>query len=107
MYLWQMTNNRPRQWLCWLPWAEYIYNTSFHTAVKETPSKLVYGGDTPPASLHSYEAANVHVATVAPEALAERTEFLEDVRFQLEQAQVKTKKMYDQGHHVLSFQAHI
>lgn len=35
---------------------EYIYNTSFHVALKETLPKLLYGHDTPPASLHSYKA---------------------------------------------------
>jgi IS30 family transposase len=29
MYLRCFTGDRPRQWLCWLPWAEYIYNTAY------------------------------------------------------------------------------
>ena len=29
MYLWCLTCDRPQQWLRWLPWAEYVYNTAF------------------------------------------------------------------------------
>ena len=32
---------RPSSWLQWLPWAEYWYNTSYHTATKMTPFKAV------------------------------------------------------------------
>jgi len=43
MYLRCLTGDRPRQWLRWLPWAEYIYNTAFQSALKTTPFHLVYG----------------------------------------------------------------
>jgi hypothetical protein len=33
MYLRCLTGDRPRQWLRWLPWAEYIYNTTYQTAI--------------------------------------------------------------------------
>jgi hypothetical protein len=29
MYLHCLTGDHPRQWLCWLSWAEYIYNTAY------------------------------------------------------------------------------
>ena len=29
MYLRCLTGDRPWQWLCWLPWAEHVYNTAF------------------------------------------------------------------------------
>jgi hypothetical protein len=29
--------DRLRAWVDWLPWAEYCYNTSFHTALRMTP----------------------------------------------------------------------
>jgi hypothetical protein len=31
MYLRCFTDNRPREWLRWLPWAEYTYNTAYQT----------------------------------------------------------------------------
>ena len=29
MYLRYFTGDRPRQWLRWLPWAEFVYNTAY------------------------------------------------------------------------------
>jgi hypothetical protein len=38
-----VTGDRPRAWVDWLSWAEYCYNTSFHTALRATPFEVVYG----------------------------------------------------------------
>jgi hypothetical protein len=43
MYLRCVTGDRPRAWFDWLAWAEYCYNTSFHTALRATPFEVVYG----------------------------------------------------------------
>jgi len=48
MYLRCFTGDRPRQWLRWLPWTEYIYNTAFQSALRDTPFRVVYGRDPPP-----------------------------------------------------------
>jgi hypothetical protein len=53
MYLRCFTGDRPRQWLRWLPWAEYVYNTAYHFSLRETPFRVVYGRD--PPSIRSYE----------------------------------------------------
>lgn len=45
MYLCCITRDHPRQWLQWLPWAEFCYNTSYHSALKDTPFRVVYGRD--------------------------------------------------------------
>jgi hypothetical protein len=37
MYLRCLTSDRPRQCLCWLLLAEFIYNTSFPSTLKTTP----------------------------------------------------------------------
>jgi hypothetical protein len=47
MYLCCLTVDRPRQWLHWLPWVEYLYNTAFQSALKDTPFRVVYGHDPP------------------------------------------------------------
>ena len=47
MYLRCLTGDHPRQWLRWLPWAEYIYNTAFQSALKATLFQLVYGREPP------------------------------------------------------------
>ncbi|EXB95829.1 hypothetical protein L484_010027 [Morus notabilis] len=47
-YLQCFSSDTPRQWSKWLPWAEYWYNTSFHTATHMTPFRALYGRDPPP-----------------------------------------------------------
>jgi len=100
MYLRCMTGDRPRQWVRWLPWAEYIYNTAFHTALKETPFRVVYGRD--PPSIRSYDHSEIRVAAVT-QSMTERDAFLEDVRLRLEQAQAITKATYDRSHRPQQF----
>jgi len=100
MYLRCLTRDRPRQWVKWLPWAEYVYNTSFQSAVRETPFKIVYGRD--PPCIRSYEPGELRVAAVA-QNMAEHQEFLDDVRLRLEQASAVSKQHYDRRHRQVSF----
>jgi hypothetical protein len=88
MYLRCLTGDRPRQWLQWLPWAEYIFNTAYQSSLLDTPFRIVYGRD--PPSLRSYEPGETRVAAVA-RTMEERAEFLADVRHRLEQAQAVQK----------------
>lgn len=60
LYLRCLTGDRPRQWLEWLSWAGYFYNTSYHTALRDTPFKVVYG-QAPPAT---YDEGVTKVVTV-------------------------------------------
>jgi transposase InsO family protein len=83
MYLRCLTGDRPRDWLRWLPWAEYIFNTAFQSSLRDTPFRVVYGRD--PPSLRSYEQGATRVPAVA-RTLEERAEFLADIRHRLEQA---------------------
>jgi hypothetical protein len=55
MYLRCLLGDRPCQWLQWLPWAEYCYNISFHSSLRSTPFKVVYGRE--PPSLRAYTRA--------------------------------------------------
>jgi hypothetical protein len=34
MYLRCITGDRPREWVQWLPWAEYCYNTAYRSALQ-------------------------------------------------------------------------
>jgi hypothetical protein len=101
MYLRCLTGDRPRQWLRWLPWAEYLFNTAYQSSLRETPFRVVYGRD--PPSLRSYEPGDIRLPAVA-KSMAERAEFLADVRGRLEQAQATQKLFYDRNHRAVSYQ---
>jgi transposase InsO family protein len=100
MYLRCFTGDRPRQWLRWLPWAEFIYNTAFQSALKTTQFRIVYGRD--PPTIRSYEQRETRVASVA-KSMTERDEFLADARSHLKQAQAVYKCFYDKNHRDLCF----
>lgn len=95
MYLCYFTGDHPHQWLRWLPWAEYIYNTAYQTSLQDTPFRVVYGRD--PPTLRSYELGETRVAAVAKN-MADCDEFLADVCYRLEQAQADQKRHYDKLH---------
>lgn len=73
MYLRCMTGDRPCAWLDWLPWAEFCYNTSFHSALKVSPFQVVYGRLPPP--LPPYQPGSARTDTV-DSMLSNRDEFL-------------------------------
>jgi hypothetical protein len=60
---------------------------------------------TPPPSVHSYEPGTTRVPAVAQQ-LAERDEFLAEIRDRLEQAQQHYKSYYDKKHRDLQFSVH-
>ncbi|KAL6313151.1 hypothetical protein AAG906_024582 [Vitis piasezkii] len=47
-YLRCFSYNKPRRWSTWISWAEYWYNTTFHSSTNTTPFRAVYGRDPPP-----------------------------------------------------------
>ncbi|KAG6508994.1 hypothetical protein ZIOFF_034377 [Zingiber officinale] len=100
MYLRYLVRDQPQKWLEWLPWVEYCYNTSFHTALGATPFQLVYGRE--PPRLLSYSGGSTRVAAV-DRALMERDEVLQVARAHLLQSQQRTKLAFDSSHRELSF----
>jgi hypothetical protein len=88
MYLCCLTGDRPRQWVRWLPWAEFCYNSSYQASLKTSPFKVVYGRD--PPALHAYEQGEARLPAVEQQLL-ERDEFIAEIRHRLEQAQQYAK----------------
>jgi len=101
MYLRCVTGDRPRAWVDWLSWAEYCYNTSFHTALRMTPFEVVYGR--PPPPILPYRQGSARTDAV-DSLLRDRDELLAEVRQRLLQAQQLSKKYYDAGHRDVEFQ---
>jgi hypothetical protein len=48
MYLRCLTGDQPRQWLQWLPWAEFCYNSAYQSSLRTSPFRVVFGRDPPP-----------------------------------------------------------
>ncbi|GJS49281.1 ty3-gypsy retrotransposon protein [Tanacetum coccineum] len=76
-YLRAMVSNRPQQWVKFLSWAEYCYNTSYHSSIKMSPFQALYGR-LPPAII-PYAPGSSKVAAV-DEVLTEQEELLRKLR---------------------------
>lgn len=98
MYLHCLTGDRPRQWLRWLPWAEYCYNTSYQSSLRTSLFRVVYERE--PPTLRAYEPGSTRLPAVQ-QALQERDDFLRAIRDRLEQAQQTYKTAYDGKHRAL------
>ena len=46
-YLRAFAADKPQSWVDWLHLAEFLFNTNFHTSLKLTPFKTLYGYSTP------------------------------------------------------------
>lgn len=62
MYLRCLSGDHPKNWLQWLPWAEFCYNSSYQTSLRETPFKVVYGRD--PPTISAYQLGSSCVVAV-------------------------------------------
>jgi hypothetical protein len=100
MYLRCLTRDRPQNWLEWLPWAEFYYNSSYQQSLKTSPFEVVYGR--PPPSIRSYEHGDARLPAV-DKAMRDRDTFLAKVRDRLEQAQQHYKSIYDRSHRPVEF----
>ncbi|KAJ0970323.1 hypothetical protein J5N97_023200 [Dioscorea zingiberensis] len=83
-YLRCFVADQPRQWLRYLPWAEWHYNTAWHSAIRMTPYEAVFGRA--PPSLLDYVAGSTSVAAVDT-LLTERSQILSTLRSNLIRAQ--------------------
>lgn len=99
-YLRCFVTDTPKKWVTWLPWAEYWYNTCFHTSTKTTPFRVLYGRD-PPHLLH-YGNVPTPVSTV-DQYLLERDQVLQELRGYLFRAQQLMKTRADEHRRDVQF----
>jgi hypothetical protein len=83
-YLRCFTQDTPKNWTFWLPWAEFWYNTTWHASIKMTPFEAVYG--VPPPYLLSYIPITTRVDAV-DEVLHNREQILTLLQLNIKQAQ--------------------
>jgi hypothetical protein len=100
MYLRCLSSDIPRQWLQWLPWAEYCYNTTFQSSMCTLSFRVVYGRD--PPSLRQFVPGEAMLPAMQTQ-MASWDEFLAEIKERLEQAQHQYKKFYDTKHREVEF----
>ncbi|TYK14463.1 Ty3/gypsy retrotransposon protein [Cucumis melo var. makuwa] len=88
-YLRCFCGERPKQWVKWLHWAEYWYNTTFQRSLEITPFQAVYGRLPPPLA---YFGDWDTPSTALDEQLKERDITLEALKEHLKFAQEKMKR---------------
>ena len=91
-YLRCFVGYQPKKWVNWLPWAEWSYNTSYHTSAKLTPFEIVYG--IPPSLVITYERGTAKL-DVVEQALLERDQMLALLKSNLVWAQTRMKNQAD------------
>ena len=101
MYLRCFSSPWPKEWVKWISWAEYCYNTSVHMTTKKTPFEVVYGR--PPPNLLSYVAGKTRTEAVEKELIA-RDEVLKALRENILLAQSRMKFYADKKRRDRSFE---
>lgn len=86
-----MTFHKPKAWSKWLGLAQYWYNTSYHTSIKMSPFKALYGTD---LSFHQLNPVEPPVAAVE-DMLLERKEMNLFLQNQLAAKRNKMKQWAD------------
>ena len=80
---------QPRQWSCWIPWAEFWYNTNFHIFIGTTPFEAVYGRK--PPTMVQHILGEIKVEVVARE-FRDRDEALRQLKHHLTIAQEQMRR---------------
>nr|GFA31449.1 Ty3/gypsy retrotransposon protein [Tanacetum cinerariifolium] len=75
-YLRAMVSNRPQQWVKFLSWVEYCYDTSYHSSIKMSPFQALYGRL--PPMIIPYPPRPFKVSTF-DEVLTKRDELLRQI----------------------------
>ncbi|KAD4888403.1 hypothetical protein E3N88_20476 [Mikania micrantha] len=93
---------QPRKWSSYLAWAEFSYNTGFHTATGTTPFSIVYGR--PPPPLIPYVLGDTNNAELEQQ-LIERDDMLILIRANLTRAQDRMQQQANAHRRDVTFTA--
>lgn len=91
-YLRSMAFQEPKKWAEWIPAAEWWYNSSYHTAIKQSPFEALYGYVPPQVGEISIPC---DVSEEAQVTIQEQADMLKKLQHNLSQAQAKMKKFAD------------
>ncbi|XP_062094224.1 uncharacterized protein LOC133800283 [Humulus lupulus] len=99
-YFRAFTADNPKQWSKFLSWAEYHYNTSFHSAIGMTPFQAVYGR--PPPTIPSYIWGATSIQAVENDLLT-RDDILQQLKTNLQQAQNRMRQQANKRRRDIQF----
>ena len=99
-YLRCFAGDKPKTWAQYLAWAELSYNTSYHSSLKMTPFRALYGRD--PPTLLKYENGSTVNAELEKQ-LQERDATLTLLREHLHRAQQTIKDRADKSRRDIAF----
>lgn len=100
-YLRCYASSQPHTWTKWLPWAEWWYNTTYHSSIKMTPFQALYSR--PPPSVLAYVPGTTSVHAVDL-ALRDRDHVLKVLKSNLADAQSRMKHYADSKRTERSFE---
>ncbi|KAL6578234.1 hypothetical protein OROMI_010562 [Orobanche minor] len=93
--------DQPRTWSTWIPWAEFWYNSTFHSSTGKSPFEVVYGRK--PPTILQFVPGEVRVQSVLME-LQDRNEALKQLKQHLSQSQARMKENADKKRRDVQFQ---
>ncbi|KAJ7949788.1 Ty3/gypsy retrotransposon protein [Quillaja saponaria] len=99
-YLRCFVQDQPFAWSSYLSWAEYSYNTGYHTSTNTTPFSVVYGRSPPP--LYPYVPGETMIADL-DQQLIERDQMLRLLKDNLLKMQARMKAQADTHRRELNF----
>ena len=88
-YLRCFASDKPSSWTTWLSWAEYHYNTTFHSAAGMTPFHALYGRQEPPLIRYKQGSA---ASTEVESQLVSQDAILLELKEHLHQAQLRMQR---------------
>lgn len=100
-YLRCMTSQQPKRWMKWLSLEEHWYNTNFHSSLKMTPFKALYGYEPSQLSIGPYMPSTQENVAQWMEARAMMQQLLKE---NLVEAQSRMKYFADKHRSERSFQ---
>ncbi|WVY94508.1 hypothetical protein V8G54_033596 [Vigna mungo] len=101
MYLRCYTYESPKEWVKFLPWAEFWYNTAYHHSSGMTPFKVVYGRDPPQLTKYTPNASD---PPAVQDDLTKRQEMISKLKQNLLRSQHHMKKYADVKRKHMDFQ---
>jgi len=84
--------NKPHDWARWLPWAQFWYNTTWHSSTKTTLYQALYSRSPPSVAAYMPKAARLQLVE---DELVDRDIALQLLKGNLTKARDRMKKLAD------------